>query len=93
MKELVEQVMETQKNVKVAQTKLLKGRQQMGTAGGGGGHSVPSHGSYLGPAPALLLSDPLSTPWLALSSGGDRGEPGAATAQCRGGQGGAEAAL
>ncbi|XP_061047038.1 cilia- and flagella-associated protein 99 [Eubalaena glacialis] len=29
MKELVEQVMETQKNVKVAQTKLLKGRQQM----------------------------------------------------------------
>lgn len=93
MKELVEQVMETQKNVKVAQTKLLKGRQQMGTAGGGGGRSVPSHGSYLGPAPALLLSDPLSTPWLALSSGGDGGEPGAATAQCRSGQGGAEAAL
>ena len=30
MKELVEQVMETQKNVKVAQTKLLKGRRQMG---------------------------------------------------------------
>ncbi|XP_073660861.1 cilia- and flagella-associated protein 99 isoform X3 [Tursiops truncatus] len=29
MKELVEQVMETQKNIKVAQTKLLKGRQQM----------------------------------------------------------------
>ncbi|TKC37074.1 hypothetical protein EI555_009311 [Monodon monoceros] len=29
MKELVEQVMETQKNVKVAQTKLLKGRRQM----------------------------------------------------------------
>ncbi|XP_072803242.1 cilia- and flagella-associated protein 99 isoform X2 [Vicugna pacos] len=54
MKELVEQVMETQKNVKVAQTKLLKGRRQ---------------------------------------TGGDRGEPGAAAAQRRGSQGGAQAAL
>lgn len=33
MKELVEQVIENQKNVKVAQMKLVKGRQQIGTAG------------------------------------------------------------
>lgn len=31
VKELVEQVMETQKNVRAAQTKLLKGRRQIGT--------------------------------------------------------------
>lgn len=33
MKELVEQVIEAQKNVKVAQMKLVKGRQQIGTKG------------------------------------------------------------
>lgn len=33
LKELVEQVNETQKNVKVAQMKLVKGRQQIGTRG------------------------------------------------------------
>lgn len=33
MKELVEQVTEAQKNVKIVQTKLVKGRQQIGTAG------------------------------------------------------------
>lgn len=33
MKELVEQVNEAQKNVKVAQMKLVKGRQQIGTRG------------------------------------------------------------
>lgn len=32
MKELVEQVTEAQKNVKVAQMKLVKGRRQIGTA-------------------------------------------------------------
>lgn len=35
MKELVRRVAEVQKNVKVAQTKLLRGRQQIGRAGGG----------------------------------------------------------
>lgn len=34
MKELVEQVIEVQKNVKVAQMKLLKGRRQIGMVGG-----------------------------------------------------------
>lgn len=34
MKELVEQVTEVQKNVKLAQMKLLKGRRQIGRAGG-----------------------------------------------------------
>lgn len=33
MKELVEQVMEAQKNVKIVQMKLVKGRQQIGTSG------------------------------------------------------------
>lgn len=33
MRELVEQVTEAQKNIKVAQTRLLKGRQQIGMAG------------------------------------------------------------
>uniref|UniRef100_A0A8C9JKW3 Cilia and flagella associated protein 99 n=1 Tax=Panthera tigris altaica TaxID=74533 RepID=A0A8C9JKW3_PANTA len=36
MKELVQRVAEVQKNVKVAQTKLLRGRQQIGRAGGRG---------------------------------------------------------
>lgn len=35
MKELVEQVMEGQKNIKAAQMRLLKGRRQIGRAGPG----------------------------------------------------------
>lgn len=34
MKELVEQVIEVQKNVKMAQMKLLKGRRHIGMVGG-----------------------------------------------------------
>lgn len=53
MKELVEQVMETQKNVRAAQTKLLKGRRQIGT--------VPARGAT--PAPCGLAAlPPFSAP-------------------------------
>lgn len=56
MKELVEQVLETQKNVKVAQTKLLKVRQQIGMVGVKCYEAVPSSApphSGLGWYPAL----------------------------------------
>lgn len=43
MKELVEQVTEAQKNVKIVQTKLVKGRQQIGTAGSQGHEAFPTH--------------------------------------------------
>ena len=45
MKELVEHVMETQKNVRVAQTELRKGRQRIGRGSGHGGLPCPP-GSY-----------------------------------------------
>lgn len=40
-KELVEQVMETQKNVRVAQTELRKGRRRIGRGSGHGGLPCP----------------------------------------------------
>ena len=60
MKELVEQVIETQKNVKVAQTELRKGRRRIGRGWGG---ATPSQEQRPpGPGPARLLSEPLSAP-------------------------------
>lgn len=89
MKELVEQVIETQKNVKVAQTELRKSRRRIGRGWGG---AVPSQELPPSPGPASCSPSP-SAPRSAPSSGGDGGEPGAAAAQRGGGQGGAEAAL
>jgi hypothetical protein len=42
MKELVEQVIEAQKNTKVAQMKLVKGRRQIGKAGSQVSRGLPS---------------------------------------------------
>ena len=52
MKELVKQVIETQKNVKVAQTELRKGRRRIGRGWGG---AVPSQ-EQLPPAPGRLAA-------------------------------------
>ena len=45
MKKLVEQVMETQKNVRAAQTELRKGRRRIGRGSGwGGAHEATAPG-------------------------------------------------
>lgn len=59
MKELVEQVIETQKNVKVAQTELRKSRRRIGR-GWGGRRALP--GATPTPGAGQLLSEPLSAP-------------------------------
>lgn len=105
MKQLVEQVTEAQKNVKVAQLKLVKSRRQIGRAGAR--HPallfLPAWDLNQDPPQLLSLEDRLGhwlggEAWLpqhltrSPSPGDDRGEPGAAAAQYEGSRDRAEAA-
>lgn len=64
MKELVEQVMEGQKNIKVAQMKLLRDRRQTGMAGarGWGRQSVSAKAPRREGSPCRAALGPLSSP-------------------------------
>lgn len=85
MKELVQQVAEVQKSVKLAQMRLLRGRQQTGTAGGRGARD---HGAVPGSAPPGSGPRPGSRPkraellWL-LSARCPGGEAGVGQAPLR----------
>lgn len=63
MKELVEQVTEAQKNVRIVQMKLVKGRQQIGTAGSQAPRGLPH----------VLTSSLITKKLLEMASGGAPG--------------------